>query len=108
MSLRPSWLLNLLMLSQLWDMIEVRELFRHIHDKQGRYDAKLHVAEMIALFGPPPPEIMQRYQHMREYTWPEPVRREDGRACKTAEEYFCGPFFDNDGMAESFILDGIF
>ncbi|KAL4744741.1 hypothetical protein BDW72DRAFT_208772 [Aspergillus terricola var. indicus] len=81
----------------LWDMIEDKELFQHIHDRKGRYDAKLHIAEMIALFGPPPPEVLQRYQYMREYVWPEPVRREDGRVCKTAEEYFCGPFFDSNG-----------
>ncbi|KAJ5205702.1 hypothetical protein N7491_003671 [Penicillium cf. griseofulvum] len=81
----------------LWDIIEGKELFRCIHDQQGRYDAKLHLAEMIALLGPPPPEVIQRYQYMREYLWPEPVRREDGRVCETAEEYFCGPFFDNNG-----------
>ncbi|KAJ9219056.1 hypothetical protein DTO027B5_414 [Paecilomyces variotii] len=81
----------------LWDMIGGRELFRHIHDQQGRYDAKLHIAEMVALLGPPPPEIIQRYEYMREYSWPEPVRREDGRVCETAEEYFGGPFFDDNG-----------
>ncbi|KAF7165338.1 hypothetical protein CNMCM5623_009543 [Aspergillus felis] len=81
----------------LWDMIEGKELFRHIHDQQGRYDAKLHIAEMMALLGPPPPAVIQRYQYMREYSWPEPVRREDDRVCQTAEEYFCGPFFDNNG-----------
>ncbi|KAJ9309560.1 hypothetical protein DTO217A2_850 [Paecilomyces variotii] len=81
----------------LWDMIGGRELFRHIHDQEGRYDAKLHIAEMVALLGPPPPEIIERYQYMREYSWPEPVRREDGRVCETAEEYFGGPFFDDNG-----------
>ncbi|KAJ9212960.1 hypothetical protein DTO166G4_5464 [Paecilomyces variotii] len=81
----------------LWDMLEGRELFRHIYDQQGHYDAKLHIAEMVALLGPPPPEIIQRYQYMREYSWPEPVRREDGRVCETAEEYFSGPFFDDNG-----------
>lgn len=79
-------------------MIEGKELFRQIHDQQGRYDAKLHIAEMIALLGPPSPEVIQRYQYMREYSWTEPVRREDDRVCKTAEEYFCGPFFDNNGI----------
>ena len=83
---------------QLWDMIEGRELFQHIHDHEGRYDAKLHIAEMIALLGPPPPEVIQRYQYMREYSWPKPIRREDGRVCETAEEYFCGPFFDGKGI----------
>lgn len=91
---------------QLWDMIEGKELFQHIHDQQGRYDAKLHIAEMVALLGPPPPEVIQRYQYMREYSWPEPVRREDDRVCETAEEYFCGPFFDNNGGFP--ISDGIF
>lgn len=86
---------------QLWDMIEGKELFRHIHNQQGRYDAKMHIAEMIALLGPPPPEVIQRYQFMREYSWPEPVRREDNRVCRTAEEYFCGPFFDTNGTSDS-------
>ncbi|KAJ5875930.1 uncharacterized protein N7529_001514 [Penicillium soppii] len=77
------------------DMVEGKELFRHIHDQKGRYDAKLHVAEMIALIGSPPPGVIQRYQYMRECSWPKPVRQEDGRVSQTAEEYFCGPFFDN-------------
>jgi hypothetical protein len=85
-------------------MIEGKELFQHIHDQQGRYDAKLHIAEMIALLGPPHPEVIQRYQFMREYSWPQPVRREDDRLCETAEEYFGGPFFDNNGMI---ILDSL-
>jgi hypothetical protein len=91
---------------QLWDMIEGKELFQHIHDQQGRYDATLHIAEMIALLGPPPPEVIQRYQYMREYSWPQPVRREDDRVCETAEEYFCGPFFDHNGITELPISNG--
>ena len=83
---------------QLWDMIEGKELFRHIHNQEGRYDAKLHIAEMIALRGPPPLEVIQRYQYMREYSWPKPVGREDGRVCETAEEYLCGLFFDEKGI----------
>lgn len=79
-------------------MIEGKELFRHIYDQQGRYDAKLYIAEMIALLGPPPPEVIQRYQYMREYSWPEPVRREDDRVYETEEEYFYGPFFDNNSI----------
>lgn len=35
---------------------------------------------------------------MREYSWPKPVRREDSRVCETAEEYFCGPYFDEKGL----------
>ncbi|KAE8131512.1 kinase-like protein [Aspergillus pseudotamarii] len=91
----------------LWDMIEGKELFRHIYNRQGHYDAKIHIAEMIALLGPPPPDVIERYQYMREYSWPESVKREDGRVCETAEEYFCGPFFDNNGhfLYENMIPD---
>ncbi|KAL4907889.1 kinase-like domain-containing protein [Aspergillus multicolor] len=67
----------------MWDIIEGRELSQHIYDRQGRYDAKLHIAEMIALLG---------------YIWPGPVRREDNKICETAEEYFGGPFFDKNGQ----------
>jgi hypothetical protein len=91
-------LLHPLIPVQLSDMVEGKELFRHIHDQKGRYDAKLHVAEMIALIGSPPPGVIQRYQYMRECSWPKPVRQEDGRVSQTAEEYFCGPFFDNNGI----------
>jgi hypothetical protein len=89
-------------------MIEGEELFRYIHDQKGRYDAKLHIAEMIALLGPPPLEIIQRYQYMREYSWPQPIRREDGKVCETAEEYFCGPFFDNNGITDFPISNELF
>ena len=95
---KPIGLLHPLMPDQLWDMMEGKELFQHIHDQKGRYDAKLHIAEMIALIGSPPPEIIQRYQYMREYAWPTPVRRKDDILCETAEEYFCGPFFDEKGI----------
>ncbi|KAL4810442.1 kinase-like domain-containing protein [Aspergillus unguis] len=81
----------------LWDLISGKELFCHIHDDQGRYDPRRHIAEMIALLGPPPPEIIQRYQYMQGYAWPEPVRREDGKVCETSEDYFDGPFFDDNG-----------
>lgn len=89
-------------------MIEGKELFRHIHDQEGRYDAKLHIAEMIALLGPPPPEVIQRYQYMREYPWPKPIRRQDGRVCETAHEYFCGLFFDEEGITGFPVLDELF
>ncbi|KAL4915708.1 kinase-like protein [Aspergillus aurantiobrunneus] len=83
---------------ELWKIIEGKQLFRHIHDQEGRYDAKLHIAETIALLGPPPPQIIQRYHYMQEYLWPEPARREYGRLCQTADEYFDGPFFHNNDI----------
>ncbi|KAJ5697170.1 hypothetical protein N7488_010854 [Penicillium malachiteum] len=49
------WNLGVLM----WDMIEGKELFQHIHDQNGCYDPRLHIAEMIALLGPPPPRLLK-------------------------------------------------
>jgi hypothetical protein len=93
------------MSDQLWDVINGKELFRHIHDQQGRYDTKHHISDMIALFGPPLPEIIQRYERMQEYSWAEPVRREDGRVCETAEKYFCLPLFYSNGKTGLIILN---
>ncbi|KAJ5736123.1 uncharacterized protein N7483_001248 [Penicillium malachiteum] len=87
----------------MWDMIAGKELFQHFYDQEGRYDPKLHIAEMIALLGNPPPEIRKRYHVMREYPWPHPVTREDGTVCETAEEVFCGPFFDSNDDAVPFL-----
>ncbi|KAJ5609130.1 hypothetical protein N7528_009697 [Penicillium herquei] len=84
---------------ELGDMIAGKPLFQHIHDQEGRYDPRMHIAEMIALLGAPPPEVIKRYHVMREYPWPQPVKREDGTVCETAEEFFCGPFFDNNGRS---------
>ncbi|OAX80504.1 CMGC/SRPK protein kinase [Emergomyces africanus] len=82
----------------LWDIIPQKELFRQVRDKEGRYDAKAHLAEMIALFGPPPPKLIARYHHMRDSKWPKPIKKqEDGKLCTSAGEYFGGPFFDKDG-----------
>ncbi|KAL4792361.1 kinase-like domain-containing protein [Aspergillus venezuelensis] len=86
----------------MWDLLSGHKLFhpRQIYDQQGRYDAKRHIAQMISLLGPPPPEIIQRYLSMRSYIWPEHMRvkrEDDGMVCKSAEKYFSGPFFDEDG-----------
>lgn len=86
-----------LMTSQLWDIIQGKELFRQIYDTQGHYDAKAHLAEMIALLGPPPPELIARSYSLRDFQWPEAVKREDGKICENAEQYFDGPFFDANG-----------
>ncbi|KAK9320294.1 kinase-like domain-containing protein [Lipomyces orientalis] len=81
----------------LWDIIQGKELFYQVHDTQGHYDAKAHLAEIIALLGPPPPMLVARSHLMLGYKWPEPVKKEDGKVCESAEQYFGGPFFDEDG-----------
>ncbi|KAJ5956297.1 hypothetical protein N7501_010576 [Penicillium viridicatum] len=60
-----------------WNIIEGTELFTQVEDANGRYDPKSHLAEMIALLGPPPKEV--------------------GKSCKNAREVFGGPYFDEEG-----------
>ncbi|KAF3479748.1 uncharacterized protein GIQ15_06724 [Arthroderma uncinatum] len=81
----------------IWDIVDGKELFRQVHDTKGSYDAKTHLAEMIALLGPPPLALISRIQSMAGYKWPESIKREDGELCESAAQYFGGPFFDKDG-----------
>ncbi|OGM45108.1 protein kinase domain protein [Aspergillus bombycis] len=81
----------------LWDLIEGKELFSQVHDEQGQYQAKAHLAEMIALLGPPPQELITRYRGLLDYQWPEPLTTMDGIVYKSSDQFFRGPFFDSDG-----------
>jgi hypothetical protein len=53
---------------------------------------------MIAVLGPPPPELVARSQSMLKYQWPERVKNPEGMICESSEQYFGGPFFDHDGI----------
>lgn len=97
----------MLTLYQLWDMIQGRELFQHIHNTQGHYAAKSHLAEMIGFLGPPPRELVEKAGSMSGQQWPEPIKGEDDEICSSAMEYFGGPFFDGDGMRTHITLSAI-
>lgn len=43
---------------QMWDLLEGHRLFRAVKD--GYLDDELHLAEMVALMGPPPKEALER------------------------------------------------
>jgi len=45
-------------------LIEERDLFREIHSNQGKYNGQAHIAEMIALLGPPPKELCDREKEL--------------------------------------------
>ncbi|KAJ5627156.1 hypothetical protein N7528_004583, partial [Penicillium herquei] len=72
-------------------------LFQKAEDKHGQYDAKAHLGEMIALLGPPPTELILKSKLMANNLWPKPVRGVNGKVFHTAEEFFGGPFFDEEG-----------
>lgn len=77
-----------------WNILGSKELFQQVHNRNGQYDAKLHLAEMIALLGPPPRVLLAKSKAMSEHNWPQPVTNSTGKLCKNAQEFFNGPFFD--------------
>ncbi|EEQ90345.2 CMGC/SRPK protein kinase [Blastomyces dermatitidis ER-3] len=89
----------------LWDIIEGKELFRQIGDSEDRYDARAHLAEMIALLGPPPQNLIARYHSMRDSKLAGPsVKGAGSELCKDAGEFYGGPFFGKDGK---FLYEGL-
>ncbi|PYH76633.1 CMGC protein kinase [Aspergillus uvarum CBS 121591] len=83
----------------LWNLLQGRNLYTQVYDVHGYYSAKSHLAEMIALFGPPPPEMLARAREMRNQTWSPKIRMTgcNGKLSDTAEDLFDGPFFDEEG-----------
>ncbi len=78
-------------------MLEGRDLFQHIRSSQGDYDAQAHVAEMIALLGPPPKGLLDREKTWNDIKWDHAVLNSNGKPCQTAREYFGAPFFNPEG-----------
>ncbi|PLN77917.1 kinase-like domain-containing protein [Aspergillus taichungensis] len=79
---------------ELWNILGSEELFQQVHDTNGRYYAKSHLAEMIALLGPPPRALLRKSQAISKHNWPQPVINDVGELCNNAQEFFGGPFFD--------------
>lgn len=78
-------------------MIEGTELFKQVHNAKGNYDPKAHLAEMIALLGPPPRKLLVMSDSMAQVEWSPPITDERGKIYKNNRDYFGGPFFDNEG-----------
>ena len=99
--MRSFWLQSLALLivlfGKLWNILGSKELFQQIYDTNGQYDAKSHLAEMIALLGPPPRELLAKAKSMSEHNWPQPVTNDSGELCNNAQEFFHGPFFNAEG-----------
>ena len=90
---------RLLTICQLWNMLEGTNtnLFANIHSIDGKYMAQIHLAQMIALFGPPPNELIMREQRMRNWNFVPAIENNEHKLCHKAYEFYHGPFFDNEG-----------
>lgn len=87
----------MILFGKLWNLLGSQELFQQVHNADGKYDAKSHLAEMIALLGPPPTTLLAKSKTMSEYSWPQLVVNDTGKLCNNAQEFFDGPFFDAGG-----------
>ncbi|KAL2060824.1 hypothetical protein VTL71DRAFT_8876 [Oculimacula yallundae] len=81
----------------LFELLEDKQLFTHLKSQNGEYTAQAHIAEMIALLGPPPQKLIDQEKYWRDIPWKRSFPAADGTWCKTAHEYYGGPFFDSKG-----------
>ncbi|CAG9945608.1 unnamed protein product [Clonostachys rosea f. rosea IK726] len=88
------WNFGLLM----WNLLESISLFGRPAGEDGEYDAHVHLAQMVSLLGDPPEEVIQRERISRTHHLERPVMNLRGKECKTMNEYWGGPFFDDDGQ----------
>ncbi|KAJ5247877.1 hypothetical protein N7468_002860 [Penicillium chermesinum] len=63
----------------LWNFLGNQELFQQVLNTKGQYDAKSHLAEMVALLGPPPKALL-------------------------AKSKAIGPFFNEEGWSEASVV----
>ncbi|KAE8372866.1 hypothetical protein BDV26DRAFT_285610 [Aspergillus bertholletiae] len=80
-----------------WNIIEGTRLFNQVQDAEGNYNPKAHLAEMIALLGPPPKKLLVMSDSMAQVEWSLPITHERDKIYNNNREYFGGPYFDNKG-----------
>ncbi|OCL03204.1 CMGC protein kinase [Glonium stellatum] len=92
----------------IWNMMEGKDLFKHIRSSKGDYDVRAHLAEIIALLGPPPKGLLDREKLWSDIKWGNAVLNSDDKLCQTTREYFGGPFFNYEEQSANPFLSGEF
>jgi serine/threonine protein kinase len=90
-----------LVIWQLWTMLEGPDtnLLANIHSSDGKYMARNHLAQMIALLGPPPRELTIREYKMRSWNFAPAIENDENQLCHKPYQFYHGPFFDKEGTA---------
>ncbi|CAG9983552.1 unnamed protein product [Clonostachys byssicola] len=88
------WNFGLLM----WNLLEDINLFGGSAGEGGEYDAHVRLSWMVSLLGEPPEEVIQRERFSRTHHLERPVMNLCGKECKTMNQYWGGPFFDDEGQ----------
>ena len=60
------------------------------------YSAIRHLADMIAIIGPVPPELVEREKAWRWWWCGDEILNSNGQLCGNAAEFYGGPFFTDD------------
>lgn len=81
----------------MWNLLEDASLFERPAGPDGEYDAHVHLAQMVALLGDPPKEVIRRERALRDHRLERPVINLRGKQCNTMNEFWGGPFFDDNG-----------
>ncbi|TAQ91348.1 hypothetical protein B7494_g365 [Chlorociboria aeruginascens] len=83
----------------LWNMLEgtSTNLFANIHARDGKYMAQNHLAQMIALLGPPPKDLIMCEHRMRAWNFAPAIENDEHKLCHKAYEFYHGPFFNSEG-----------
>ncbi|PYH38424.1 kinase domain protein [Aspergillus neoniger CBS 115656] len=81
----------------IWNILEGTELFTQVQDAEGTYLPEAHLAQMIALLGPPPKKLLVMSESMAQVEWSPAITDGRGKIFKSNREYFDGPFFDEEG-----------
>ncbi|KAF5599293.1 kinase domain-containing protein [Fusarium pseudoanthophilum] len=83
----------------MWNMLENTSLFESIVGEDGEYDAHIHLAQILSLLGEPPEALVNRERVYRKLKLGRTIENPRGKACETMNEYWGGPFFDENGKS---------
>jgi len=75
-------------------------LFTRVHSVEGKYNGPAHLAEIIALLGPPPKKLIDQERDGRSRNWGLDIENAEGELCDRASTYYGGPFFDSEGKIQ--------
>lgn len=79
----------------MWNFLEDISLFDRPAGEDGEYNAHVHLAQMVSLLGDPPEELIKREQLCSKIRLKTPVTNPRGKVCKNMNEFWGGPFFDD-------------
>ncbi|KAL7928707.1 kinase domain protein [Trichoderma chlorosporum] len=91
------WSVGLLM----WNLLENISLFDRPSGEDGEYDAHVHLAQMVSIFGEPPHELIKKERLFREHRLDRPIMNSRGESFSCMNQFWGGPFFNDNGKSHT-------